>query len=53
MLENTVARELLYDFLAFMQLAVFGNHGATEVTAVERSVRLTALCLFRKKLRAD
>ena len=38
MLERTVARELLHDFLVFMRLAVFGDHGGTEATAVETSV---------------
>jgi hypothetical protein len=34
LLEYTVDRELLLDFLVFMYLAVFGDHGRTEVTAV-------------------
>ena len=33
--EVTVACDLLYDFLVFVHLAVFGDHRGTEVTAVE------------------
>jgi hypothetical protein len=34
-LENTVACELMHDFLVFVHLTVFGDHGETEVTPVE------------------
>ena len=47
MLENTVDCGLLHDFLVFVHLAVFRDHGGTEETGVETSVNLTTLCICK------
>ena len=46
-LENTVDCGLLHDFLVFVHLAVFRDHGGTEETGVETSVNLTTLCICK------